>query len=369
MVIAGRIQRYVFREILMGLGLTLGVILLAIVLVDVVEEMRTVGSRTELSLFQAFQLTMLKMPQLILDTLPFAVLVGSMLAYSKLNRSSELSAIRAAGVSAWRFLGPAMVVSVSIGLFVMGVLDPLATRASAAFEERRFVLINGDEAEQKVEGLPSDIWLRQGDETTQSVIHGARAEEGAKALQDVEIFVFERVGQEFEFQRRYDAERALLLPGFWQLEGVSENAPGVAPVQQRYLAIPTTLAPETLLNRYASAKTIPFWQLPKFIRETRMAGLEEDQYLMKFHSLLATPVLLTAMILIGAVVCLRLRRSGGVTQLIAMGTGAGFLLFFINQVAKGLAASGAAPPQAAAWCPPLFALFAVLAVIAFVEDG
>ena len=170
MVIAGRIQRYVLREILMGLGLTLGVILLAILLVDVVEEMRTVGSRTELSLFQAFQLTMLKMPQLILDTLPFAVLVGSMLAYSKLNRSSELSAIRAAGVSAWRFLGPAMFVAVSIGLFAMGVLDPLATRSSAEFEERRFVLINGDEAERKIEGMPDDIWLRQGDETTQSVI-------------------------------------------------------------------------------------------------------------------------------------------------------------------------------------------------------
>ena len=191
----------------------------------------------------------------------------------------------------------------------------------------------------------------------------------AKALQDVEIFVFERIGPEFEFQRRYDAERALLLPGFWQLEGVTENAPGVAPVRQKYLALPTTLAPETLLNRYASAKTIPFWQLPKFITETRRAGLEDDQYMMKFHSLMATPVLLTAMILIGAVVCLRQRRAGGVTQLIGMGAGAGFLLFFINQVAKGLAASGAAPPPVAAWSPPLFALFAVLAVIAFAEDG
>ena len=44
MVIAGRIQRYIFRECVASLVLTLGIILLAIVLVDVVEQMRTIGT-------------------------------------------------------------------------------------------------------------------------------------------------------------------------------------------------------------------------------------------------------------------------------------------------------------------------------------
>ena len=79
--------------------------------------------------------------------------------------------------------------------------------------------------------------------------------------------------------------------------------------------------------------------------------------------------MMLAMALIGAVVCLRLARSGGLSQLIGAGALAGFVLFFVTRLASGMSASGATPPEAAAWCPPLFALFAVLTVLAHVEDG
>lgn len=88
MVIAGRIQRYIFLQCVMSLVMTLGIILLAIVLVDVVEQMRTIGSRTQITIQTAFTLTMMKTPGLILETLPFATLIGSILTYSQLNRRS-----------------------------------------------------------------------------------------------------------------------------------------------------------------------------------------------------------------------------------------------------------------------------------------
>ncbi|MEM8920348.1 MAG: LptF/LptG family permease, partial [Pseudomonadota bacterium] len=312
MVIAGRIQRYVFVAMLNGLAVTLGVILLAILLVDVVEQMRTIGGRTEIGLETAFQLTLLKTPLLIQETLPFAMLVGAILAFSKLSRTSELPAIRAAGVSAWRFLGPAMLVAFLVGVVAVTIVDPLATRANAQFENMRSELLsrrtNAGIADR------NGVWLRQGDENGQSVIHAESTTDRADALLNVEIFIFDRTasgpgGDIFEFSRRIDAERAELRPGFWQLERVIENTPGGEPVRQEYLALPTTLEPETLLNRFASAKSIAFWDLPKFISDTRRAGLDDNQYVLKYHTLLATPFLLTAMAMIGAVVCLRLARS------------------------------------------------------------
>jgi lipopolysaccharide export system permease protein len=78
---------------------------------------------------------------------------------------------------------------------------------------------------------------------------------------------------------------------------------------------------------------------------------------------------MTAMSLIGGIVCLRLARSGGLSRLIGAGALAGFVLFFATKVAAGLSNTGAAPPEAAAWCPPLFALFAVLTLLAHNEDG
>ncbi len=387
MVIVGRIQRYIFRESLMSLLLTLGVIVLAIVLVDVVEQMRTVGSRTPIDIGTAFMLTMMKTPGLIMETLPFAMLVGSILTFSQLSRRSEIPAMRAAGVSAWRFLGPTMVLAVGLGIAMVTLIDPLATRLNSQFESARERLLNPRAAEAVV--ADNGVWLSQGDLTAgsrpvgegpvtetnpegQAIINARRVVGRAEALEDVTFYYFspgERGPDDRDFTHRIDADRAVLTSGFWQLEGVVENRVGTAPVRRDKLAIPTNLRNDTLLQRFASAKTIPFWDLPGFIREGRNAGMEVDAYVLKFHTLLATPIFMLAMSLIGAVVCLRLARSGGLSKLIGAGALAGFVLFFATRVAAGMSGAGATPPEAAAWCPPLFALFAVLTLLAHAEDG
>ena len=60
-----RISRYILAQCLQGLGLVLTIFVLAIMLVDVVEQMRTVGGDVELSPLQAVQLSLMKMPMLI----------------------------------------------------------------------------------------------------------------------------------------------------------------------------------------------------------------------------------------------------------------------------------------------------------------
>ncbi|HEY7799527.1 MAG TPA: LPS export ABC transporter permease LptG [Hyphomonadaceae bacterium] len=388
MVIAGRIQRYVFRENLTSLLLTLGIIVLAIVLVDVVEQMRTVGSRTPIPVSTAFTLTMMKTPGLILETLPFATLVGSILCFSQLSRRSELPAFRAAGVSAWRFLGPTIVLALTLGVLMVTLIDPLATRLNAQFETSRERLLNPNAAAgpETLDG----VWLSQGDMTAgapvstaggstaepnrdgQAIINARRVVGRGQALEGVTFYYFApgRGGPEDrEFTHRIDADRATLTSGFWQLEGVVENPVDGEVTRVAKLAVPTNLRNDTLLQRFASAKTIPFWDLPGFIQDGRNAGMEVDAYVLKFHTLLATPLMMLAMALIGAVVCLRLARSGGLSQLIGAGALAGFVLFFANRVAQGMSSAGATPPEAAAWCPPLFALFAVLTILAHAEDG
>ena len=381
MVIAGRIQRYIFREALASLLLVLSIIMLAIVLVDVVEQIRTVGSRTEIGIGTAFSLTLLDMPRLVLETLPFAMLVGSILTFSRLSRRSEIPAIRAAGVSAWRFLGPAIALALVTGIFMVTILDPVATRSTLEFQNKRAALLDTRSVATAATDARDGVWLSQGDadagkqtkaadQEGQAIISAKRIVGRAEALEDVTFYYFRLgAGGEREFAYRIDAKRAVLVPGFWQLESVIENRPGGDVRREDKLALPTSLRPDTLLSRFASSKTIPFWDLPQFIRQTRSAGLEVDQYVLKLHTLLAMPVMMVAMALIGAVFCLRLARSGGLSRLIGAGAVTGFLLYFANKMAANLSASGATSPEAAAWCPPLIALFAVLTVIAHAEDG
>lgn len=368
-----RIQRYILRECLAGLALVLGILLLAILMIDVVEQLRTVGGDVKLSLAGALRLSLMKMPQIIEQTLPFAILVASMLAFSRLNRRSELSIIRASGISAWRFLAPVIVLALVLGILTTTALNPFAARLTESFELERARLLN--EGRQAMAVSDTGVWLRQGDDTSQIVIHAKRVEDGGIVLIDVKLIEEERLfagrqpTNDYVFVRRIDADRAYLRNGFWQLENVIENVPNLPPERKPNLAIPTSLDAVTLLDKFASPNTIGFWNLPRFIRQTRAAGLDVSRYTMRWNTLMATPALFVAMGLIGAIVCLRLSRLGGTSQLLAVGTLLAVGLYFFTQFSSSLGATGAAPPVVAAWSPPLFVLFGTLTWLAYREDG
>lgn len=368
-----RIQRYIFRENLTSLLTVVSVFAVAILLVDVVEQLRTVGTRTEIGLGTAIKLAAFKLPMLIELTMPFALLAGSMMAFSRLNRRSELPAIRAAGVSGWRFLGPVITLATLIGLLTTFVINPAGAYFSERFERERAELI--DTASGGISTGGDGVWLRQGDADSQVVINAASVEQGGTELVDVKLVEETRVFRDgrstsdFQFSRRIDADKALLRDGFWQLEGVVENVPGQAPQRMEYLTIPTNLEPEKLLDRFASPRTIGFWALPAFIDQTESAGLDASRYTMRWQTLLSSTVLFVAMALIGALVCLRLSRLGGTSRLLAVGSAIALGLFFVSQLSSSLGAAGAAPPAIAAWSPALAALFGALAFVAYKEDG
>jgi lipopolysaccharide export system permease protein len=142
-------------------------VLAAILLIDMVEQMRTVGTRTEMTLLEALRLTLLKTPMLVEQTLPFVVLAGTMMAIIGLNRSSELVAMRAAGVSAWRFLTPAG----SLG----SCLASSPSRRSIHWVRGSIREFESGREDALTDRLPTagenGVWIRQGDPDGQVVIH------------------------------------------------------------------------------------------------------------------------------------------------------------------------------------------------------
>ncbi len=126
----GRLENYVMMRCIIMAGVALAVISSIIFLIDFVEISKSLGVRTELSSLQILGLMLLKSPNVILVLLPFAFLFGTLAAFVNLNRRSELIAMRAAGMSAWRFVTPASVTAFMIGVITVTALNPLATYLS-----------------------------------------------------------------------------------------------------------------------------------------------------------------------------------------------------------------------------------------------
>jgi lipopolysaccharide export system permease protein len=90
---------------------------------------------------------------------------------------------------------------------------------------------------------------------------------------------------------------------------------------------------------------------------------------LRFHQILATPLLFAAMSVLAAAFSLRLMRLGGLVSLAASGVALGFGFFFFNELCSALAKAEVLHPAVAAWTPPLVALLAGFTLLCYTEDG
>jgi lipopolysaccharide export system permease protein len=282
-----------------------------------------------------------------------------------LNRGSELVAMRAAGISAWRFLTPSAFVGVVLGVIVVTALNPLGARLYRDFETSKADALSQLAAQTPRQG----IWIRQGDQSGQVVIHAEGVDQSGSILQNATFLFFETDADALHFTRRIRAAHAELKPGFWQLTDLIEATPGARPEHEAHLAIPTNLDATEMINRFVTPATLSFWQLPGFIQDARAAGFAPTRYELKLQSLLAYPFLLAAMAGIGAAFSLQLQRLGNLARWGASGVAIGLFLFFYSQLAGAFAITQTVPSLVAAWSPPMAGLFIALAMVAFLEDG
>jgi lipopolysaccharide export system permease protein len=362
-----RLERYVLARSLASVGAALTLISSVILLVQFVDLSRTIGERADVSPADIFGLTLLKSPSVILILLPFVFLAGGIGAYVSLNRRSELIAMRAAGVSAWRFIMPSAFAAFVAGILSVVALNPVSAALNARFEADR-TRIQSTTAQ-----APKDIWLRQGDEHTQMVIHAKSRDtvQGDVRLRGVSLFVYQknRFGQP-EFKRRLEASEAMLRPGFWQLKDVREATAGESSVQSDSLTIRSTLDPEAAVERFGGEPdTIAFWRLPSAIRQTEDSGFSASGYRLRFQQLLATPVMFAAMAILAAAFSLRLVRLGGLAGLAGAGFTLGFMVFFFDKFSGALGRADIIPLFAAAWAPAVVALLFGLTLLCYTEDG
>ena len=362
-----RLERYVLFRNLTGVAGALAVISAVILLVQFIEIGRSFGVRAEVSATDVLGLTLLKSPSVIQILLPLVFLFGVMFAYVGLNRRSELVAMRAAGVSAWRFIMPSAVAAFVVGVLAVVLINPVSAAMNARYETDRARIAANSQVD-----APKDIWLRQGDEHTQMVIHAKSRDtvEGEVHLRGASLFVYQKnASGQPEFKRRLEADEAVLRPGFWQLKNVREATAGESSVQSDSLTIRSTLDSEAAVERFASPDSITFWRLPGAIKQTEDSGFSASGYRLRFQQLLATPVMFAAMAILAAGFSLRLVRLGGLAGLVGAGVALGFVVFFFNQFSGALGKASIIPLFAAAWAPAVVALLSGLTLLCYTEDG
>ncbi len=344
-------------------GSFVGVVALA-AMIDYVELMRRGADWPNATAWLLAKISLFRVPQLTERIMPFSVLVGAMSCYLALSRRLELVVARAAGVSAWQFVAPAMIAAFIFGVVATTIYNPV----SATLHERskRLEADMLGENLSAFQGNTSGFWVRQKSDDGAAIINANSSREQGAQLGGVSVYTFDSNGH---FQQRIEAKSATLQQGFWQLEDARIYSNGKAPDVEETYRLGTNLTLEQVRESFATPETVPFWQLPTYIEMADKAGLMAAGYRLQYQQLLARPFLLAAMVLLAASVSLRFFRFGGVQKMVLSGISAGFFLFVLSKITEDMSKSELLSPVAAAWIPVMIGGLTGFVALLYQEDG
>ncbi len=211
-ILGGTLARYFGLRFLSAVLLVFAGIFVLVALLDYIELMRRATDIPNVSAILVAKTSFYRVPQVTERILPFCVLIGAMSCYLNLSRRLELVVARAAGMSAWQFISPALVVAFLLGIFATTVYNPISAilqERSKRYEAELFGQTpNGAAQWRTVLGEPAQR------ATARPSSMPSRAATRASASTAYRSFTFDIAGH---FKQRIEARAAVLEPGVWRL--------------------------------------------------------------------------------------------------------------------------------------------------------
>jgi lipopolysaccharide export system permease protein len=337
-------------------------------LLDLIEEMRRFDDSVGIG--RVIQAVLLKLPIGLYEIVPLVVILATIAMFIGLARSSELVVTRAAGRSGVTALMAPVVVALLIGGLVVGLMNPIVSVTSKRYLELRESYESGSTSALSIG--PEGLWLRQGGEQGQAVIHAARANAEATELFEVSIVSYAPGGGP---ATRILAQSARLEDGFWLLNGAKAwpLAAGLNPEasakEHKLLRLPSSLTQDSIRDRFGSPSAVSIWDLPAFISGLETAGFSARRHIVWLHMELSRPLFLVAMTLIGAGFTMRPTRLGRTGVAILSAVLLGFGLYYVRSFAQIMGENGQLAPLVAAWVPPVASVLLAMGLVLHMEDG
>ncbi len=361
---------YFGRRFLKSFFSVLMIFFAILMLTGLIEQIRRYGGSDDAGFGTLVLLAILSVPSALYRILPLVMILATLSLCLGLARSSELVVARAAGRSAMASLVAPTTLAILLGMVAVAAINPIVAATTKQYE----AVTNRIDGEASTLSVSEEgLWLRQGSPDGQTVIRAERSNLDGTTLYGVSFLGFSTDGSP---TYRIEAEQAELVEGAWSIKNAKEwrfdtdaIIPELASFETSAFSLASNLTRNQILDSFGTPSAIPIWELPAFIDRLEAAGFSARIHRTFFHMELALPILLAAMVLVGAGFTMRHTRFGRTGVMVLSALALGFTLYFIRNFAAILGENGQIPVILAAWGPPIAALLLPLGLLLHLEDG
>ena len=357
-------DRYIATELILpflfGMGLFTSLVMSIGTLFDLVRKVTESG----LLLAIAVKVLLLKMPAFIAFAFPMSVLLATLMAYSRLSSDSELIALRSIGVSIYRLVLPAIILSLLVtGLtfFFNDLVAPAANyqasitiekaldKAKPSFKERNIVYPEYNQVKQ-ADGAKQTVLTRLfyaeefDGEQMQGLTILDRSQKGVNQIVTSQSATWNIAENTWDF---FNGTIYLIAP-----DGSYRN---IVRFEHQKLALPR--APLDLTERGRDSGEMSIFQAQEYLKIVRLSGNEKKirKLKVRIQEKMAFPFVCLVFGLLGAALGLRPRNTNRATSF-GICVVLIFSYYLLSFITSSMGIWGVLSPFMAAWLPNFFGL-------------
>ncbi len=352
------LDRYVVRLFTLVFGLVVASGISLFVIFDLSENIDDIlknkaGASVILNYYKYLSL------QMFYDIAPIIVLVTTLMTFSLLARTNEITACKALGMSLYRLALPAL----AAALLVSGFCGYLESSVLPASNEKVAKL------KDRIKGKVTPRTYRRADHQWlfgqgRYIYNYLHYDPQQPSLQRLQVFDFD---ERHRLTRRLYADSARYIGGAWLFnDGWTRSFQGVEVMGYKRFQQPMVgknfETPEYFDSEIRPPEQMRYGELKEYIQELKESGQAVPELQVELQNKIAFPVVSFIMAIVALPFSFRLGRQGALYGIgLSVVLGMVFLAIFVFFMKMGQA--GALPPTVAVWSPS--AVFSLLSAYLF----
>jgi LPS export ABC transporter permease LptG len=344
------IDDYVLRDFFVYLGMILSTFLVLVLVFTLFELLGDI-LRNKVSALVVAEYLLNVTPYLLYNVAPLVMLLAVLVTFGLMQRSNEITAIKATGTSIYRIVTPVIIAA--------GVV------AASLFFADQFYLPRTNQRQEalhnQIKGKPAQTYLRP----DRKWIFGQNNDIYYYQFFDPDrdqfgnITVFQLDKSNFSVTRRIHADRARWADnlGRWEYErGWERTLKGSAMGDYRSFEVATfPQFPETpayFKKEVKQYSEMNYEELHKYIRDLQQSGFDVVRLRVELNKKLSYPLITLIMAVLAIPFALSTGKKGAVTG-VAVAVGTAVFYTVVSRLFEAMGNLSQLPPAMAAWSPDL----------------
>lgn len=347
------IDRYIVKQFLSIIFFGIIAFTFLFVIVDLMEKLDDFIDK-DVPNDQIIKYYIVAIPETIRIALPISVLLSALFTVGKMSNLSELTAIKAGGVSIMRFMAPFLIASFLVSLFAVyfgGYVVPDANEEKVFIEQ---FYMKKDVAEPG-----SNIFFQDTPERIVTIgYYDLNRNFGSK----ISIQQFNKEDKT-KLVNRVDAKRMHYdsTANSWELLDAIERSFADAVSSQKYIDTLVmknlNFLPEDLMNKQRKLEEMTLSELSETSEKEQKAGNDSTRLNIEFHSRIALAFANFVVVLFGLPISTNSNnRKGGAVIQVFITLAVAFVYMVLMQISQAFGKSGNLNPFLTAWLANFFFL-------------